>query len=267
MSGTTPAEIAVDTARRVLSLTDVDLPFIALYAVTVPLLLRSPLFSSGRSADGKGRSSWLNGLMVLYNLVMSVFSAWSAFHVLYALTILPVKTNDCELWFNSEPQTKFETVSHYFYLSKYVEFADTLFLILNGRSVNWLHYLHHLGAPIDMGGLLRSHSESLWIFIGLNGTIHTLMYAYFGFSALGGRWQKLVSPLRVVMTSMQIVQFLTGFTIVFAYRNIPCFAADGDRMAFYYFTYAYVLLVLGFFLVFFVKSYMPKKKSDKAKAT
>ena len=33
---------------------------------------------------------------------------------------------------------------------RYVEFADTIFLIVRGKPVSWLHYLHHIGAPINM---------------------------------------------------------------------------------------------------------------------
>ena len=41
---------------------------------------------------------------------------------------------------------------------RYVEFADTIFLIVRGKPVSWLHYLHHIGAPINMVSE-RAHVE------------------------------------------------------------------------------------------------------------
>ena len=48
------------------------------------------------------------------------------------------------------PGTGFETIAYYFYLSKYAEFADTIFLIVTGKEVINLHYFHHLFAAAGL---------------------------------------------------------------------------------------------------------------------
>ena len=150
----------------------------------------------------------------------------------------------------------------FFYWSKYVEFLDTVFLILRAKPVSWLHYIHHIGAPINMGLGAMYGNEMTWIFVLLNSFIHSIMYSYYGAALAGVR----LGFLRPVITSGQILQFITGFSMLWSYKNVPCFGSNPRHMVNWYFTWAYVGTVLFFFAWFFLKNYILKGKKKKSKA-
>ena len=213
----------------------------------------------GKKNSGPTASA-LRAFMLAYNVVMSGFSAW-CFYVMYGTMFkYEVKTNDCSL-FNSDP--RYKQMAQLFYLSKYVEFLDTFFLIARAKRVSWLHYLHHIGAPIDMGLIVMTGTEVGWIFIFLNSIIHTMMYGYYALLLVGVR-----PPGKVLITFAQIVQFFTGFYIIYDYKNVPCYGKSAANMVVWWYNYIYVGLVLFLFLIFFLREYVMganKKKKNAAK--
>jgi hypothetical protein len=62
-----------------------------------------------------------------------------------------------------------------FYVSKYVEFADTAWLVLKGKPVSFLQSFHHFGAPWNMWLAMHYEVEGAFLFVGLNAAIHTIM--------------------------------------------------------------------------------------------
>merc|ERR1712139_204232 len=196
---------------------------------------------------------------ISYNIAMSIFSLAVTILTLDAMRRLPIMQNDCDLYNNDRV---FDSAMWYFYLSKYVEFVDTIFLIVRGKDVSWLHYLHHIGAPINMGIIYWSRIEAGWIFSLLNGIIHTLMYGYYGVTSLGYRVPGL---FKMTLTTLQIAQFLTGFTILYFYASVPCWAASAERMMAWWYTYLYVGTVLVLFVSFYVKTYIMKQVANKKK--
>jgi hypothetical protein len=103
--------------------------------------------------------------------------------------------------------------------------------------------------------------ESVWLFVLFNSFIHTLMYAYYTASTF-----KIHIPGKWLLTSMQITQFVTGFTIMFFYKYVPCYRASYTRMFAWWFTWFYVgvvlLLFVNFFFVNYVKNALRKRKAD-----
>ena len=121
----------------------------------------------------------------------------------------------------------------------------------------------------SMSSLLPTHTRGvlllprsftgLWIFVWLNAFIHTVMYTYYAIAAAG-----IPYPAKPLITAMQITQFLGGFSLVWRYKNLPCFAADQGMMLSWVFNYLYVGGVLALFLRFFVSEYLkPKKPKSK----
>ena len=48
---------------------------------------------------------------------------------------------------------------------------------------------------------------------------------------------------------------MSGFALISGYMKVECFREDFGKMAAYYYTWAYVGGVLGFFVVFYLTSY------------
>ena len=143
-----------------------------------------------------------------------------------------------------------------FYYSKYIEYLDTAWLVLKGKPVSFLQTFHHFGAPWDVYLGLVFENEGLWIFMFLNAFIHTIMYTYYALTAAGVSY-----PAKPLITLMQIVQFLAGFTVVWPYKDVACFRADQGKMVSWVFNYAYVGGVLLLFMHFFYLDNFAKKKA------
>ena len=81
----------------------------------------------------------LRAFMLGYNAVAALFSMYCFWQSVDVMMRLPIKSGDCEL-FARDPT--FRHVITLFYLSKYPEFFDTIFLIVRAKRVSWLHYIH-----------------------------------------------------------------------------------------------------------------------------
>jgi len=144
------------------------------YAFAVSVLTRA------YSRDGKpvaSTSAMWRPLMIFYNLAMALFSLMCFLGMSYFVATNETFTENCLA--AKQHNQLFNNLVYAFYLSKYVEFADTLFLIVKGKKVSWLHWIHHMGAALDVGILYLSGFEGSWIFVLLNGFVHSVMYTYY----------------------------------------------------------------------------------------
>ncbi|KAJ3389556.1 hypothetical protein HDU92_000977 [Lobulomyces angularis] len=108
----------------------------------------------------------------------------------------------------------FEKFVWAFYLSKPYEFADTWIVMFKGGRPIPLQIFHHVGAVLDMWLIVKNKNPAAWIFVIFNSLIHTLMYAYYSLTTLGfkPKW-------KILMTMMQITQFIVGTTIGYMYLS------------------------------------------------
>jgi len=97
---------------------------------------------------------------------------------------------------------------NYFYLSKYYELLDTVFLVLRGRPLSFLHTFHHTVVVLVCWLAVHDAQAMGWITVLNNTFVHIFMYYYFGATVSG---QKLW--WRPWVTRIQILQFvLDGLT-------------------------------------------------------
>lgn len=201
------------------------------------------------------KPSW-KAFMFYYNLLMSVYSALTFVGTSYYLSGLSFYSDDCQL---HARQPMLQWIYYLFYLSKFVEYMDTAFLIVRGVPISWLQYIHHIGAAINIWGGIRYGNECTWIFVFFNSFIHALMYYYYAHSIYG----KKVLP-RIVITSLQILQFLTGFSFLYFYVHVTCYVRSPALMlGGWYLTYCYVGTVLMLFLNFFLRAYIVSGKKKR----
>ncbi|GAV61128.1 ELO domain-containing protein [Cephalotus follicularis] len=147
--------------------------------------------------------------------------------------------------------------TYIFYLSKILEFLDTL-LIIFSNSINRLTFLHvyHHATVLVMCYLSLYTSESMFsLVLVTNSSVHMLMYTYYLSCALGVRpkWKRLV-------TDCQIVQFWSSFFImlvicIYHFTGEGCSGIWG-----WFFNAVFISSLLVLFTQFYSKNYSPTKK-------
>jgi len=137
-----------------------------------------------------------------------------------------------------------------FYLSKYYEYGDTLFLVLKKKPLIFLHVYHHCTTALLVFVNLDFEAAMQWCPIAANSFVHIPMYYYYGMSSLGYRvwWKKYITVIQIV----QFVTSLTVFSIPFGYliQGRKCSGAIS-----WLFSFAILLSFLILFLSFYRKTY------------
>lgn len=137
------------------------------YLFLKPLLKRSPLVDKTKGAYKTS--------MILYNVIMAVFSLACFIATTVALgwdrgygkPLLDwAGDTPSELYTNSCPSPVYSSylftmAAKAFYYSKYVEYLDTVWLVIKGKDVSFLQTFHHFGAPWDVY-LGCVHARSPW---------------------------------------------------------------------------------------------------------
>jgi hypothetical protein len=146
-----------------------------------------------------------------------------------------------------------------FWVLKYVEWMDTLFLLIERKPVSWLSYVHHaitpsiglstIGQPFALSGTVT------------NSFAHMFMYFYYNHS-------KRLSRFKMYLTVIQLLQhfFMTGVTTRWILSS--CFRKDEMLFGFhwsyfhmaFFVTFGYLFFVV-FFLNFFVRTYVGGKST------
>ena len=107
-----------------------------------------------------------------------------------------------------------ETVNFWmslFVISKFVEFGDTIFLVLRKAPLTFLHVYHHVTVALySWHGATSRSSVGHW-FVSMNFAVHSLMYTYFSMKGFGVNVPSVVAK---VITSLQLLQFFIGLVCV-----------------------------------------------------
>lgn len=153
-----------------------------------------------------------------------------------------------------------------FYVSKILDFFDTLFMVLRGKwaQFSFLHIYHHFSIFfVYWVNFNVAYDGDIYFTIVANGFIHFVMYYYYLLTTFGARpWWA------AHLTSLQMVQFLCMMTQALFLLNDPACAEFPRPVVLFYFFYILSLFLL--FAHFFVQRYLAggKKvaKGGKAKA-
>jgi len=209
--------------------------------------LRRPLQQAGlykRSPDG-----WKT-TMFIYNVAMLVFS-FLTFLMLCCTVFSRPHVLDGKEW-----EDTWHTIAmDGFYWSKYVEFVDTFFLILCCKEVSWLHYLHHIGAPLAWGICSLHKVPGGWIPTMFNAFIHTLMYAYYTFMTL--KWSFPIP--KTLITCLQIFQLLGASLLWTIFYGRGGESSSKLTRIGGFIGVAYGLMCCVFFFNFFYVNYIRKR--------
>ncbi|KAF9352144.1 hypothetical protein BGX34_000161 [Mortierella sp. NVP85] len=163
----------------------------------------------------------LKTLFIIHNFLLTITSG--ALLLLFIENLVPILARhglfyavcDDGAW-----TQRLELLYYLNYLVKYWELADTVFLVLKKKPLEFLHYFHHSMTMILCFVQLGGHTSVSWVPITLNLTVHVLMYYYYMRSAAGVRiWWKQY------LTTMQIIQFVLDLGFIY-YCSYNLFVAS-----------------------------------------
>ncbi|XP_038684944.1 putative elongation of fatty acids protein DDB_G0272012 [Tripterygium wilfordii] len=145
--------------------------------------------------------------------------------------------------------------AYIFYLSKILEYIDTLLIILSEsmmRRLTFLHVYHHAMVVIMCYLWLHTSQSMFPLMLVTNASVHVIMYTYYLLCALGvrPRWKRLV-------TDCQILQFFSSFgimSLIFYYHfsggSVGCSGMWG-----WCFSSVFITSLLVLFIDFYSKNY------------
>jgi len=169
-------------------------------------------------------------------------------------TLLP-----CNNFDQTNPPVAF--ILYVFYLSKILDFLDTIFIIAEKRwkQLSFLHVYHHTSIFLFYWlNLNVGYDGDIYLTIVLNGLIHTVMYTYY-FVSLHSKdiWWKSA------LTLCQMIQFVVMNAQAIYLIATDCKAYPRNITNAYLY---YIVSLLFLFAHFFVMSYMVKKSSKKSRS-
>jgi elongation of very long chain fatty acids protein 4 len=233
----------------------------AAWSIAFGYLLFVFVFSSIMKSRGK-KIDGLYGFKFVYNVAQVMLCSWMCIEAgvqawKHGYSLLP-----CEPFNSTEPVMGF--VLYVFYLSKILDFLDTVFIISECRwgQLSFLHVYHHFTIFLFYWlNLNVGYDGDVFLTIVLNGLIHTVMYTYY-FVSLHlekgqGIWWK---PL---LTISQMIQFVcmnvqAGFLIFTGCTTFPINIVKAYLL--------YILSLLVLFMHFYIQdNYVNKKSKNGAK--
>ena len=193
-------------------------------------------------------------IRLIYNVYMSFLSAW----MLYGIIVGTYETSKFSSIYNFICKDygynyMIEAFTKLFLYSKYIEYLDTLFLVLSGKSISWLQYTHHASTAILVyNNMNTTIIPQVSLFIMMNCFVHIPMYWYFAYP------RGLLYPVRQFITMIQIIQHIIAVTVISITPYIEnCkYNYIGNRLG---------LLLYGVYLTFFIVFYMKKYIERKIK--
>lgn len=199
------------------------------------------------------------GTMVLYNATQVALCGWMVYtslveHQRRGMSLV------CNAHKLSEDGMAF--VLHIFYLSKVLDFADTVFMIVKGnwRQVSFLHVYHHTSIfLIYWLNAQAFYDADIYFTIVLNGMIHFIMYGYYLATTFN---VKVPMFIKKCITNAQLVQFVCmetqGAYILYNGCDSP------RNIVIMYMAYISTMLVL--FMNFKRQNYSSTKKSTEKRS-
>lgn len=149
---------------------------------------------------------------------------------------------------------------HCYYVVKLIDLIDTVIFALRKKpnQITFLHVFHHFSMVVNswLGVKYVAGGQTFFLCM-LNSLIHTIMYAYYGLSAMGPSVQKYLW-WKKYLTQMQLIQFAIVMThSLVNISNNECTYPKGYSIAFV----LYGIFITLLFMNFYQKSYSKEEKA------
>ncbi|KAK0052067.1 elongation of very long chain fatty acids protein 4 [Biomphalaria pfeifferi] len=205
--------------------------------------------------------------IIVYNFAMVILSSYislSSVYGIYNAGGYSIFCDEMEKYqFDDASGMKYfyVRVGWLFFISKLIEFLDTIFFVVRKKNnqITFLHVYHHatmtvftwLGVKFLPGG-------TNIIYPLINSFIHAVMYTYYGLSACGPHMAKYLW-WKKYLTRMQISQF-----VIFLSQGVLNAVYDCRfSKVFVYAVFIYTFTILLLFINFYVRAYILKSSAPK----
>jgi len=205
----------------------------------------------------------INFITITHNFIMCIYSLYAFIGVVCVMLennkTAPITTLVCD---PKKLQKKDMDYWFYtFYLSKYVEYLDTIFLVIKAKGIMppqnsqyLLHIYHHAITAAIVWFCMHYSFTSDWTGPLTNSFVHILMYAYYGLSEanlidrrLGGKF----------ITPIQLIQFV--FCLSLASIELVWNILSNGGCGSNYYVIFFMLVNYLIFFSFFVNVYVDIK--------
>jgi elongation of very long chain fatty acids protein 4 len=186
--------------------------------------------------------------LIIYNIIQILLNIY----MIQGLINIPIITfnhiNIFGLNIKFNDNLKYFTYIHY--LSKYLDYCDTWFIILKKKEnqLSFLHVYHHSSITVIWGFLINIGIGNGTVSFGclINSIIHFFMYSHYLWTSFGYN-----NPFKKFITQSQISQFYICFVhsiLVLLYEtNIPIYYA--------FIQIIYQIQMILLFSNFYIKTY------------
>lgn len=196
-------------------------------------------------------------------LIYNFFQVIGSFYIFYEIIVTAVKSSYslvCEPvdYSNNPLSLRMAAALWMYYVTKLIDLIDTVVFVLRKKhnQITFLHLFHHISMVLNAWSGVKYVPGGQTFFLAmLNSLVHTIMYAYYGLSALGPKVQKYLW-WKKYLTQFQLIQFF--FVLIHSTVNYfaECNYPKGYDIAFI----IYGVYITLLFLNFYRKSYSKAKK-------
>ncbi|XP_055932221.1 elongation of very long chain fatty acids protein 1-like [Argiope bruennichi] len=203
----------------------------------------------------------LRWLMVPYNIALVIVNFYVFIEFLKIRLVLSHTDSCATLDLKNDSNIfRLAEITWWFYLTKYIELADTVFFVLRkkDRQLSRLHLVHHSTVPLIIFGLLRSEPGGANTFFPLaNAFVHCVMYTYYAVSALGDD-VTVHLKFKKYVTMTQMIQFILVLCYV---ASRPFYGCNLSTISIYG-----NMCLAGFFFILFCNFYWNEYLVNKEEA-
>lgn len=212
----------------------------------------------------------LRGLLVVYNLYVAALNLWIACELCYCAYRLRYRSLCQLVLITNDPYVmRIANGVWWYYASKGIEFADTLFFILRkkDRQLTFLHKYHHSSMFLVWWTAVRFvPGGSAIVPIVVNSLVHVLMYTYYGLTALGPSIQKYLWWKRY-LTMVQLIQFFVGVSIGIHLITSDCQFTRWMQYVFSGYAFSFIILFGNFYRQEYIKGRQQYLQGNKEKTS